>query len=51
MRANSIHSFPFQISSFGHFEQNLSELNSVPSSEIQIGINETVHLEQMNCLI
>lgn len=51
MTANSINSFPFQISSFGHFEQNFSKLNRVPSSELQISINETVQLEQMNYLI
>lgn len=42
---NSIKSFPFQISSFGHFEQNLYELNSFPTSETQMSINETVQLE------
>lgn len=51
MAVNSINSFPFQISSVGHFEQNLSELNCVPSSEMQISINETVQFEQMDYLI
>lgn len=51
MTVNSINSFPFQIPSAGHFEQKLSELNCVPSSEMQISVNETVQLEQMNYLI